>query len=128
MYRGVRVLNRTACNWRPIASQMRVMAPISRVTAVRRYTTDDPLEKYKEKLLQKAKAEGIETLDELKDKYKDVIEDKKLEFNKIDQYLQPKGAPDKVRTKAGEERKPRGPDQIFHRPRPVSKIWIPLWI
>lgn len=109
MYRGVRVLNRTACNWRPIASQMRVMAPISRVTAVRRYTTDDPLEKYKEKLLQKAKAEGIETLDELKDKYKDVIEDKKLEFNKIDQYLQPKGAPDKVRTKAGEERKPRGP-------------------
>lgn len=68
------------------------------------------MERYKEKLLQRAKAEGIETLDELKEKYKDVIAERKLEFNKIDQYLQPKGvSSDKVRTKAGEERAPRGP-------------------
>lgn len=47
---------------------------------------DEVAEKYREKLLQKAKAEGASSIDELKDKYKDKIESQKKVYEKADPY------------------------------------------
>ncbi|XDT43311.1 ATP11 protein [Nakaseomyces glabratus] len=53
-----------------------------RITVVaRQYSIED---RYKEKLLQKAKAEGVESIEELKKRLADQIEEKKKELNKID--------------------------------------------
>lgn len=42
------------------------------------------IDKYREKLLKKAESEGVENIEQLKDKYKQVIEKHKIEFNKVD--------------------------------------------
>ncbi|CCF56284.1 hypothetical protein KAFR_0A08500 [Kazachstania africana CBS 2517] len=79
-----------------LRGNLRVTLPISsflghRIVIRRNYSSLDPnvLEaKYKEKLLARAKKEGLETIDQLKEHLKEEIQEKKKKLNEIDAFKQ----------------------------------------
>lgn len=72
---------------------------------------DEYLERYKRKLEEKAKKEGVKSVEELKHKLKDDIDQKKAEFNQVDpmRLLDPESnaqsQKDAAKIKSAEERK-----------------------
>lgn len=81
--------------------------PLSRAVAIRcNSSVSDAVKKYQEKLEKRAKAEGLNSIEDLKEKYKDEISQRMKEFNKVDPL---KILEKEAEQKSAEERKSLGP-------------------